>query len=364
MADTDYLWDNDAAIAQGAQLVTNGIDNITAMINADKSAKAANQAAMERQVQQQQWQEKMWNLNNQYNSYANQSSLMREAGLNPYRMYGTSSAGSAQASGVPSGGIASNGASFASEYSALASGLHALNEAAKTGADTATTNLTRNSLVRKMNNDAKLTGIQADLSAFDLMLQKRYGIQQKSLELTKLDGEIEIQSQQIVNLMKQGNVLEAESRLKKLQGDIAKQTERLTKAEADYAEKKALYAVQLINGELAVQKSTVTANTASANASNASANKSNAEAGESRERTEGYRIDNSYKGAQNEAEIYQKEASGDESVHKSYKSGNSIADAAQGHARYVTAENLKKRSHYRTSKKVRLYNESRSRRKR
>lgn len=57
------------------------------------SDEAANDLSRELQQQQLDWNEKMWNLNNEYNTPAAQIARMQDAGLNPNLMYGQGTPG-------------------------------------------------------------------------------------------------------------------------------------------------------------------------------------------------------------------------------------------------------------------------------
>lgn len=66
------------------------------------SGESANETNIELQRQQQLWNEKMWQMNNEYNTPANQIARLKEAGLNPNLMYGQGTVGnsSSPAQGV------------------------------------------------------------------------------------------------------------------------------------------------------------------------------------------------------------------------------------------------------------------------
>lgn len=63
---------------------------------------SANETNLQLARENRDWQEKMWNLNNQYNTPANQIARLKAAGLNPNLMYGQGTVGnsSSPASGV------------------------------------------------------------------------------------------------------------------------------------------------------------------------------------------------------------------------------------------------------------------------
>ena len=47
------------------------------------------------------WQEKMWNMNNEYNSPIMQMQRFKEAGLNPHLIYGQGNSGNASMASLP-----------------------------------------------------------------------------------------------------------------------------------------------------------------------------------------------------------------------------------------------------------------------
>lgn len=81
-----------------AQPLTGLISGITGAIAQD----SANETNLQLSRENRDWQEKMWNLNNEYNTPANQIERLKAAGLNPNLMYGQGTVGnsSSPASGV------------------------------------------------------------------------------------------------------------------------------------------------------------------------------------------------------------------------------------------------------------------------
>lgn len=64
-------------------MAASGIQNTISEMFADKRQKQQIEAQRQLQKEQNEWNEKMWNLNNEYNSPINQIQLFKEAGLNP-----------------------------------------------------------------------------------------------------------------------------------------------------------------------------------------------------------------------------------------------------------------------------------------
>jgi hypothetical protein len=101
----------------------------------------------------QSWQEKMWNMNNQYNTPLAQRKRMEEAGLNPQLMYGQGTVGNSSAPpSVPTGSKAPQ-SDFNNAQLALT-----LAQAKNIEADTAN-KLATNPLINKRTT---LTGLQVD----------------------------------------------------------------------------------------------------------------------------------------------------------------------------------------------------------
>ena len=62
-----------------------------------RSIEQANRLNMQMQQNQNAWNERMWHMNNEYNTPANQIKRLKEAGLNPDLMYGNPSQGTSSA---------------------------------------------------------------------------------------------------------------------------------------------------------------------------------------------------------------------------------------------------------------------------
>ena len=86
----------------GAGLITAGSSLIGSVLGANSQAKA-NEANLQAMRENQAWQEKMWNMQNEYNTPEHQLGLMMDAGYNPLyalnAMNGVSGAGSVGAVG-------------------------------------------------------------------------------------------------------------------------------------------------------------------------------------------------------------------------------------------------------------------------
>lgn len=87
-----------ASIASAA--INNGSQIIGTLVNRH-SQKETNKQQMALQQQQQDWNEYMWNKQNEYNSPINQMQLLHEAGLNPNMVYNDGSAFEAAGSPNP-----------------------------------------------------------------------------------------------------------------------------------------------------------------------------------------------------------------------------------------------------------------------
>lgn len=83
-----------------ASPISSVIQGISGAISQD----SANETNIQLARENRDWQEKMWSLNNEYNTPANQMKRIKEAGLNPNLMYGQGTVGnsSSPASGVSS----------------------------------------------------------------------------------------------------------------------------------------------------------------------------------------------------------------------------------------------------------------------
>lgn len=82
------------------QFAAQGIQNTISEMYADKRQKQQIEAQRQLQAEQNEWSEKMWSLNNEYNSPINQVQLFKEAGLNPaVYMSGYNASSSAPATG-------------------------------------------------------------------------------------------------------------------------------------------------------------------------------------------------------------------------------------------------------------------------
>lgn len=223
-----------ALIAGGAQVAT-GIGNVL-------SAGAINRRNRE-------FQEKMWNMNNEYNSPVNQMKRFKEAGLNPHLIYGQGNPGNAVMSPAPQQ-VAPDLSPFANAamsylsarkqqtetdnlemanrvmqsqiVEASARTFKTLAETDKTKLDTQYTRDNYDTLLKQSTANLDLTNTQIDKYKEEIV---QIGLQQGKtvLEGQHIAQQIEKMKQEVINLVTTNRLQEANLYYQNIVNDFARQ---------------------------------------------------------------------------------------------------------------------------------------------
>lgn len=183
---------------------------------------------------------------NEWNSYENQSKEMRKAGLNPAMMFGqgqlsgNNSSQSAPTGGYSTSGIASQG-SLASSLGNqdFAQSLKALGEAKKLGIET-------DYLEEQLQLEIEDKTLRNEYQKIINFYQSEISYQQV-VQAIRTNEKI---YREIDNLIKEGNLKDAQRLLANAQERVAKEMEGKTKAEREFAEEIASRRQELVQADL------------------------------------------------------------------------------------------------------------------
>lgn len=197
---------------------------------------------------------------NKWNSYENQSNEMRKAGLNPAMMFGqgqlsgNNSSQSAPTGGYSTAGIASQG-SLASSIDSpdFAQSLKALGEAKKLGIET-------DYLEEQLQLEIEDKALRNEYQKIINFYQNDISYQQV-VQAIRTNEKI---YREIDNLIKDGNLKEAQTLLSNAQERVAKEMEGKTKAEREFAEEIASRRQELVQADLEEKNSRTSLNQSSA----------------------------------------------------------------------------------------------------
>lgn len=190
----------------GASLIGAGTSLLGGMFSSLSSSQT-NEANMQIARENRDWQEKMWNMQNEYNSPENQLSLYRQAGFNPLtaleRMSGNSSAGSVGTPSLPVMNPTDYG--FLSDAGQkVMDGLVAKAQVDNLNADTA--NKTINNKSQAKRNELELNNLRQQNDKIKAEVDKLY---QDYLNAIKTGRNLDTQHS---NLIKEGENIEANTK--------------------------------------------------------------------------------------------------------------------------------------------------------
>lgn len=219
-----------------------------------------------------------WQRETQYNSPIEQVARLEQAGLNPQLAYGGNS--------VNNVGAASHDASQASSASSgispsmpnlipfqaqmhlpgkdFADIAKALADAKKTGAE-------GDEIVNSLQDRLRKMKADADMADMAVTFERIYGGAMRDKSLQKSCQEVQLLTEQVFNLKKQGKLTEAETKLTEIKQLTESMDARMKKYQGDSAKLQSETYIEALNAQLNLQK-------AQANAANSSAALSTEEA--------------------------------------------------------------------------------------
>lgn len=269
-----FDWTN---FAQGA--ATQGVGSVLGFVNGliNQSYNKANMATQQRYAQQNMQLSNQ--LNKEFQDFVWKNEIpanvqaMKRAGLNPAgsntSLSGAGNVSNALSSFAPG--------SAAPQFDLLTGGrglsdmAKAIAEVKKAGVETTQAELMFDDMLKNLHEDVRSKELGNNLTAI-------YGNREREYQLGSLDRQIMKTAYEIDNLIKQGNFVEAERKLREQQNETEKYR---TSQEKDRAE----MAMPLLWRDFNESISRERANNASATASYASANASNAQAAKTTEET-------------------------------------------------------------------------------